>query len=212
MPSRKSSRVERPRPAWRSHGLLVAGVDEAGRGPLAGPVVAAAVMLDERQPIDGLADSKALTARRRDRLFDEIRAKALACCIAQASVEEIDRLNILNATLLAMQRAVAGLRLVPRHVLVDGNRLPALPMPAQALVKGDARVAEIAAASILAKVHRDRLCAELDAQFPDYRFGTHKGYPTAEHLAVLAALGPCAAHRLSYAPVRAALARREAGQ
>jgi ribonuclease HII len=189
---------------WFAPGL-VAGVDEAGRGPLAGPVVAAAVILDDRQPIAGLADSKQLSARRRERLFDEIRAKALACCIAQASVEEIDRLNILQATMLAMRRAVDGLRLPPSKVLVDGNRLPVLKVPGEAIVKGDATVAVISAASILAKVHRDRLCAELHAQHPQYGFATHKGYPTAEHLAALRLHGACAAHRSSYAPVRAVL-------
>ena len=189
---------------WSGHGLM-AGVDEAGRGPLAGPVVAAAVILDDLQPIQGLADSKALSARRREQLFDEIRAKALACCIAQASVEEIDRLNILQATLLAMQRAVAGLRLCPRHVLVDGNRLPLLAMPAEAIVKGDAKVAAISAASILAKVHRDQLCQSLHEAWPAYNFARHKGYPTADHLAALRAHGACPAHRRSYGPVRAVL-------
>jgi ribonuclease HII len=183
----------------------VAGVDEAGRGPLAGPVVAAAVMLDDLQPIQGLADSKTLSPRRREKLFDEIRAKALCVCIAEASVEEIDSLNILQATLLAMRRAVEGLRLVPRLVLVDGNQLPALKMPAEAIVKGDAQVAAIAAASILAKVHRDRRCAELHASWPDYGFDGHKGYPTAAHLAALRQHGACPAHRRSYAPVRAVL-------
>lgn len=183
---------------------LMAGVDEAGRGPLAGPVVAAAVILDELQPIDGLGDSKALTARRRERLFDEIRAKALACCIAEASVEEIDRLNILHATMLAMRRAVEGLRLRPARVLVDGNRIPTLRIPAEAIVKGDAKVAAISAASILAKVHRDRLCAELHALHPGYGFDVHKGYPTAAHLDALSRLGPCEQHRRSYAPVRRA--------
>ena len=190
--------------SWTGHGLM-AGVDEAGRGPLAGPVVAAAVILDDLKPIQGLADSKALSARRRERLFDEIRGKALACCIAEATVEEIDRLNILQATLLAMQRAVAGLRLLPRHVLVDGNRLPLLPMAAEAIVKGDAKVPAISAASILAKVHRDQLCQGLHQAWPAYDFARHKGYPTANHLAALRAHGPCPALRLSYAPVRAAL-------
>jgi len=185
---------------------LTAGVDEAGRGPLAGPVVAAAVILDELQPIAGLADSKTLSARKRERLFDEIRAKALACCIAEASVEEIDRLDILQATLLAMQRAVAGLRLPPRQVLVDGNRLPLLVVPAQAVVQGDRLVPSISAASILAKVHRDRLCLALHDAHPAYNFAAHKGYPTAEHLAALQQHGACAAHRRSYAPVRAVLA------
>lgn len=185
--------------------MLMAGVDEAGRGPLAGPVVAAAVILDELKPIKGLADSKLLSPRRRERLFDEICAKSLTCCIAQASVEEIDRLNILQATLLAMQRAVQGLRLTPRLVLVDGNRLPALSMPAEAIIKGDVKVAAISAASILAKVHRDRLCLELHARHPEYAFDKHKGYPTPEHLKALALHGACKAHRSTYAPVRAAL-------
>ncbi len=189
---------------WSGPGLL-AGVDEAGRGPLAGPVLAAAVILDERAPVAGLDDSKALSARQRERLFDEIRAKALALCIAQASVEEIDRLNILQATMLAMQRAVQGLRLPPRRVLVDGNRLPALTVPAAAVVGGDARVPAISAASILAKVARDRLCADLHAAWPQYGFDGHKGYPTAAHLAALRAHGPCPAHRRSFAPVRALL-------
>lgn len=188
---------------WTVPGL-VAGVDEAGRGPLAGPVVAAAVILDDQAPIAGLADSKALTALRRERLYDEIHAKALALCIAEASVEEIDRLNILQATLLAMKRAVEGLRLTPRQVLVDGNRLPVLKVPATAIVKGDATVPAISAASILAKVHRDRQCAELHAQWPAYGFDGHKGYPTEAHLAALRAHGPCPAHRRSFGPVRAA--------
>ena len=205
MPSRKSSRIDFP-PArqaslvWDIAGL-VAGVDEAGRGPLAGPVVAAAVILDDLRPIQGLNDSKKLTPLRREKLYDEIRAKALCCSIAQASVEEIDRLNILQATLLAMRRAVEGLRLKPCKVLVDGNRLPVLPMRAEAIVKGDARVAEISAASILAKVHRDQLCAALDAQYPAYGFAKHKGYGTAEHLAALALHGPCPEHRISFRPV-----------
>ena len=180
-------------------------MDEAGRGPLAGPVVAAAVILDDLHPIAGLADSKVLTARRRERLFDEIRAKALCVCIAEASVEEIDRLNILQATLLAMRRAVEGLRLLPQQVLVDGNQLPRLKVPAEAIVKGDATVPAISAASILAKVQRDRLCADLHAQYPAYGFDGHKGYPTPEHLAALRAHGACPAHRRSYAPVRLAL-------
>jgi len=184
---------------------LIAGVDEAGRGPLAGPVVAAAVILDELHPIAGLADSKVLTERRRERLFDEIRAKALACCIAEASVEEIDRLNILHATLLAMKRAVEGLRLPPHKVLVDGNRLPVLKVPGEAIVKGDATVPAISAASILAKVHRDRLCLALHAQHPQYGFDVHKGYPTAAHLAALRQHGACPQHRRSYAPVRAVI-------
>ncbi len=187
--------------AWPMPQGLVAGVDEAGRGPLAGPVVAAAVILDERQPIAGLADSKKLTALRRERLFDEIRAKALCCSIAQASVEEIDRLNILQATLLAMRRAVQGLRLKPGLVLVDGNRLPVLDIPAEAIVKGDALVPAISAASILAKVHRDRWCAEVHAQYPEYGFDAHKGYGTAAHLQALRAHGASPLHRRSFAPV-----------
>ena len=193
---------------WRTV-ALVAGVDEAGRGPLAGPVVAAAVILDELKPIKHLGDSKVISPRRRERLFDEIRAQALACCIAEASVEEIDRLNILQATLLAMQRAVAGLRLAPRLVLVDGNRLPVLGMPAEAIVKGDARVPAISAASILAKVYRDRLCEALHEAHPAYGFARHKGYPTADHLAALQAHGACVAHRRSFAPVRAVLGGHE---
>ena len=205
MQSRKSSALaEKLGLQWSGHGLM-AGVDEAGRGPLAGPVVAAAVILDDLKPIKGLADSKALSARRREQLFDEIRAKALACCIGEATVEEIDRLNILQATLLAMQRAVAGLRLCPKHVLVDGNRLPQLTMVAEAIVKGDAKVPAISAASILAKVHRDQLCQGLHEAWPAYNFARHKGYPTAEHLAALRAHGACPAHRRSYGPVRAVL-------
>lgn len=180
---------------------LVAGVDEAGRGPLAGPVVAAAVILDDLQPIKGLADSKKLTAPRREQLFDEIRAKALCFCIAEASVEEIDRLNILQATLLAMRRAVEGLRLKPVRVLVDGNRLPVLDVLAEAIVRGDATVPAISAASILAKVHRDRWCVELDQQYPQYGFAGHKGYGTAEHLAALRAHGACVQHRKTFRPV-----------
>lgn len=189
---------------WHAPGL-VAGVDEAGRGPLAGPVVAAAVILDDLRPIAGLADSKKLSPTRRDRLYDEIHAKALCFCIAEASVEEIDRLNILQATLLAMRRAVAGLRLKPVLALVDGNQLPRLDVPAEAIVKGDARVAAISAASILAKVHRDRWCAELDQRYPQYGFAGHKGYGTAAHLTALRAHGACPEHRRSFAPVAATL-------
>lgn len=185
---------------------LIAGVDEAGRGPLAGPVVAAAVILDDLQTIKGLADSKVLTPLRRERLFDEIRARALCCCIAEASVAEIDALNILQATLLAMRRAVEGLRLKPAKVLVDGNRLPVLKMPAEAIVKGDAKVKAISAASILAKVHRDRLCQRLHEEHPQYGFDGHKGYPTPEHLAALRAHGACLHHRRSFGPVRDVIA------
>lgn len=209
MRSRSSSRRDAVSPRrWRALLArqeclgLVAGVDEAGRGPLAGPVVAAAVILDELQPIAGLADSKRIGPVTRERLYDEIRARALACCIAEAGVAEIDGLNILQATLLAMRRAVDGLRLRPRQVLVDGNRAPSLPMPVRAIVQGDARVAAISAASILAKVHRDRLCGALDQRYPQYGFAAHKGYPTPEHLRALRAFGPCAEHRMSFAPVR----------
>jgi ribonuclease HII len=203
MRSRRSSAAEAPQLGLRFDAPgLVAGVDEAGRGPLAGPVVAAAVILDELQPIRGLGDSKVLSPRTRERLFDEIRAKALACCIAAATVEEIDRLNILEATMLAMRRAVEGLRLRPAKVLVDGNRLPRLAVTAEAIVKGDALVAAISAASILAKVHRDRLCLELHAAHPEYGFDAHKGYPTPEHLDALRRHGPCPQHRRSFAPVR----------
>ena len=204
MRSRKSLPHALPEQAaldWHAPQGLVAGVDEAGRGPLAGPVVVAAVVLDELQPIAGLADSKKLTALRRARLYDEIRAKALCCSIAEASVEEIDRFNILQATLLAMRRAVQGLRLRPALVLVDGNRLPVLDVPAEAIVQGDARVAAISAASILAKVHRDRWCAQVHAQYPQYGFDAHKGYGTAAHLQALRAHGACPLHRRSFAPV-----------
>jgi ribonuclease HII len=184
---------------------LIAGVDEAGRGPLAGPVVAAAVILDELKPIKGLNDSKVLTARARDRLFDEIHAKALCFCIAQASVEEIDQLNILHATMLAMRRAVEGLRLRPHKVLVDGNRIPTLRIAAEAIVKGDAKIKAISAASILAKVHRDRLCLQLHELHPQYGFDGHKGYPTPAHLSALREHGACPEHRRSFAPVREVL-------
>jgi ribonuclease HII len=209
MPSKKSSKAnplvsEQTAFVWDLPGLM-AGVDEAGRGPLAGPVVAAAVILDELHPIKGLNDSKKLSAKQRDKLYDEIRAKALCCSIAQASVEEIDRLNILQATMLAMKRAVEGLRLKPAKVLVDGNRLPTLDVLAEAIVKGDATVPAISAASILAKVTRDRWCAELDAQHPEYGFASHKGYGTAEHLAALQAHGACPQHRKTFAPVTAVL-------
>ena len=203
MPSRKSFKLEQLGLGWDQPGL-VAGVDEAGRGPLAGPVVAAAVILDELAPVKGLADSKVLSPRRRELLFDQIRAQALCFSIASASVEEIDRLNILQATLLAMRRAVEGLRLLPHRVVVDGNRVPLLPMTVAAVIKGDSKVAAISAASILAKVQRDRWCADLHDQFPHYGFAAHKGYPTAEHLAALQRHGPCAEHRRSFAPVRAA--------
>ncbi len=201
MPSKPSLR-RLPRELGPLGPGLLAGVDEAGRGPLAGPVVAAAVMLDDRAPIRGLNDSKKLGARSRDRLYDEILAKALCCRIATASVEEIDALNILQATLLAMRRAVQGLRLRPHLVLVDGNRAPVLHVPVRTIVKGDGKVQCIAAASILAKVHRDRLCAELHERHPNYGFDGHKGYATPAHLAALREHGPCPEHRRSFAPVR----------
>ena len=200
MPSRKFLKAEQTALSWDTPGLM-AGVDEAGRGPLAGPVVAAAVILDDLNPIKGLADSKKLTALRRERLYDEIRAKALCCSIALATAEEIDSLNILQATMLAMRRAVEGLRLKPHKVLVDGNQLPRLVMLAEAIVKGDALVPCISAASILAKVYRDRWCAEFHLEYPQYGFAGHKGYGTAEHLAALRTHGACPQHRRSFAPV-----------
>ncbi|MDO9234559.1 MAG: ribonuclease HII [Aquabacterium sp.] len=184
---------------------LLAGVDEAGRGPLAGPVVAAAVILDDLQPIAGLADSKKLTARQRERLYDEIRAKALCFCIAEASTQEIDDINILQATMLAMRRAVEGLRLKPAMVQVDGNRIPLLTVPAEAIVKGDAKVQAISAASILAKVHRDRLCQQLHERYPEYGFDVHKGYPTAAHVAALKRHGASPVHRRTFGPVKLVL-------
>lgn len=181
---------------------LLAGVDEVGRGPLAGDVVAAAVILDPARPIPGLADSKALSEKRREALYPLIVEGARAFHVARATVEEIDRLNILKATLLAMTRAVAGLGIEPEFVAVDGNRLPPWRYPALAIVKGDSKVAAISAAAILAKVTRDREMAALDALYPGYGFAAHKGYGTPDHLAALAALGPCAIHRRSFRPVR----------
>lgn len=204
MPLKKSFPAEQQSLQFEVSGLM-AGVDEAGRGPLAGPVVAAAVILDDQNPIRGLNDSKQLSARRREALFDEIRARSLCCAIAEASVEEIDALNILQATMLAMKRAVEALRLPPKLVLVDGNRLPALAVRAEAVVKGDALVPAISAASILAKVHRDRVCAELHLRYPAYGFDQHKGYGTAQHLAALQAHGPSACHRMTFAPVARSL-------
>jgi ribonuclease HII len=182
--------------------ILTAGVDEAGRGPLAGPVCAAAVILDPARPIAGLDDSKRLTARRREALESEIQERALAWAVAWASAAEIDSLNILKASLLAMSRAVAALTPEPARVLVDGNRLPELACPAQAIVGGDGLVAAIGAASILAKVARDRHLCELDARYPGYGFAVHKGYPTRAHREALVRLGPCPEHRRSFAPVR----------
>ncbi len=186
---------------------LVCGVDEAGRGPLAGAVFAAAVILDPAQPIDGLADSKTLSAKRRERLAAEIYQRALACCVAVASVEEIDRLNILQASLLAMKRAVEGLSVAPQAMLVDGLYLPKVVLPGRAVVEGDRLHAEISAASILAKTARDAEMCKLDSEFPQYGFARHKGYGTREHLEVLRRIGPCALHRRSFAPVHAAAAQ-----
>ena len=202
MPSKKLSQPEQKKLAWDPVGLM-AGVDEAGRGPLAGPVVAAAVILDDSRRIRGLADSKVLTPLQRDKLYDQIREKALCCSVAQATVEEIDQLNILHATMLAMKRAVEGLRLKPVKVLVDGNRLPMIDVLAEAIIGGDARIKSISAASILAKVHRDRLCQVLDQEFPHYGFAAHKGYGTPEHLAALRLHGACRHHRRFFGPVAA---------
>lgn len=189
---------------------LTAGVDEVGRGPLCGDVVAAAVILNPGQPISGLNDSKKLTEKRREKLYDEIREKALAFSIARATVEEIDQINILHASMLAMHRAVDGLSVTPEMVLVDGNRLPRWPYRAEAIVKGDSRVEAIAAASILAKVCRDREMQELDKVYPGYGLAGHKGYPTKVHLQALNELGVTPIHRRSYAPVRAIIERAEA--
>ena len=180
---------------------LVCGVDEAGRGPLAGPVVAAAVILDPARPIAGLNDSKKLSAKRREALAIEIREKALAWAVAEASVEEIDRINILQASLLAMRRAVEALSTRPEHALIDGNRCPALPCTAEAIIGGDGKVASIAAASILAKTVRDAGMLELHAVYPQYGFDRHMGYPTAVHLTALREHGVTPVHRRSYAPV-----------
>ncbi|BCU07607.1 ribonuclease HII [Allochromatium tepidum] len=179
----------------------IAGVDEAGRGPLAGPVCAAAVILDPARPIAGIGDSKKLSPARRERLEPLIREQALAWSVAWAGTEEIDRLNILQATMLAMRRAVESLRIRPSKVLIDGNRCPELDIAAEAVIGGDGSVPVIGAASILAKVARDRFMVELDAECPGYGFAKHKGYPTREHLEALARLGPCRRHRLSFAPL-----------
>jgi ribonuclease HII len=188
---------------WR--GRLVCGADEAGRGPLAGPVVAAAVILDPGRPIDGLRDSKQLAPARREALARAIRGRATAWAVAEASVQEVDRLNVLQASLLAMRRAIELLDPAAEIALIDGNRLPRLRIEARAIVGGDALEPAISAASILAKQHRDRLMAELDRVFPGYGFAEHAGYPTPRHLERLRELGPCAAHRRSFAPVRALL-------
>lgn len=186
----------------------VAGVDEAGRGPLAGPVVAGAVILDPHNPIDGLQDSKRLTAARREVLYVEIQEKALAWAVASADVGEIDRINILQATMLAMQRAVEALQPAAQHALIDGNRCPVLACPAQAIVKGDSRVAAISAASIMAKVTRDREMLSLDLQYPGYGLAQHKGYPSKAHIEALENLGVTPIHRLTYAPVRRVMERQ----
>jgi ribonuclease HII len=186
----------------------MAGVDEVGRGPLAGPVVAAAVILPEKVMIRGLNDSKLLQPEERERLDREIRRRALCCSVAEASVEEIDRFNILRAALLAMRRAVEGLAQQPCIVLVDGNQRPELGMPVRTVIGGDARVRAISAASIIAKVHRDRLLVALHAEPPQYGFDGHKGYSTPEHLAALREHGACRHHRRSFAPVREALERQ----
>jgi ribonuclease HII len=191
-----------------NHPALIAGVDEAGRGPLAGPVVAAAVILSPDHPIAGLADSKALSPSRREALAEEIRRQAMCWAIGLAEAEEIDRVNILQASLLAMQRAVAALTSRPEKVLVDGNQCPRLACPVEAIVKGDATVASISAASILAKVHRDRLMLDLDARYPLYGFRRHKGYPTADHLRALTDHGVSPIHRRSFSPVAMALKNR----
>ncbi|WP_116137322.1 ribonuclease HII [Trinickia diaoshuihuensis] len=190
---------------------IVCGVDEAGRGPLAGPVVAAAVILDPKRRIRGLDDSKALSAKKREALYEKIVERSLSYCVASASVEEIDRLNILHATMLAMKRAVEGLALTPTLARIDGNRCPELSVRSEAVIGGDALVPAISAASILAKVTRDRMLLELHTQFPVYGFDAHVGYGTPQHLAALAAHGPCEHHRRSFAPVREAFARLGAG-
>lgn len=185
---------------------IICGVDEAGRGPLAGPVMAAAVILDPARPIAGLDDSKALSAKAREALYDLIVERSLAWCVASASVEEIDSLNILHATMLAMRRAVEGLSVTPTLAKIDGNRCPVLPVRSEAVIGGDALVPSISAASIIAKVTRDRLLLELHEAFPVYGFDAHAGYGTAQHLAALRAHGPCVHHRRSFAPVRDAYA------
>jgi len=181
---------------------LIAGVDEAGRGPLAGPVVAAAVILDPERPIDGLADSKTLSEKKRLALYQIIQEKSLAWSVAEADVREIDQLNILQATLLAMQRAVNKLSVQPHRVLIDGNRLPVLSIPAQAIVQGDRNIPSISAASIIAKVHRDQVMHAYAKEFPDFTFDLHKGYGTKQHLAELAQFGPLSIHRRSFRPVK----------
>ncbi len=186
---------------------LIAGVDEVGRGPLAGPVVAAAVILDPDNPIDGLADSKKLTKKQREQLYDEIKSKALAWSIARAEVTEIDELNILQASLVAMSRAVEALSISPEHVLVDGNKLPEINCSAEAIIKGDEKIPAISAASIIAKVARDREMDDMDIEYPGYGFSKHSGYPTKIHLQALQELGVTPIHRRSFGPVRRQLER-----
>ncbi len=180
---------------------MAAGVDEAGRGPLAGPVMAASVILDPKRPIKGLADSKKLSEKKREHLYSQIIEKAVSYCVAQASIEEIDELNILHATMLAMQRAVDGMSVVPTRVWVDGNRVPKLKVPAVAVIKGDSLIDCISAASILAKVSRDKWCIEIDQVYPNYGFAVHKGYGTALHMKALQEHGATPFHRRSFAPV-----------
>ncbi len=181
---------------------LIAGVDEAGRGPLVGAVVASAVILDENNPVDGLNDSKKLTAAKREKLAEEIKLRAKAWAVASVEPAEIDRINILQASLLAMKQSVEALQITPDIALIDGNKTPQLACRTEAIVKGDARVAAISAASILAKVERDRQMAELHQQYPQYEFDRHKGYPTKAHMALLEAHGPCPEHRRSFGPVK----------
>ncbi|MGM0615744.1 MAG: ribonuclease HII [Pseudomonadota bacterium] len=211
MASPKQQSPRKAAPEWPPieiayQGGFLAGVDEVGRGPLVGSVVAAAVILDPQRPIEGLVDSKKLTAHRRAALDGKIRARALAFCVAQASAGEVDQLNIYHATHLAMRRAIDGLSPAAEYLLVDGNRLPGHALPGQAVVKGDARHPAIAAASIIAKVARDAQMQALHERYPEYGFDRHKGYPTRQHLAALEAYGPLAEHRRSFAPVQRQLA------
>ncbi|HEC28046.1 MAG TPA: ribonuclease HII [Gammaproteobacteria bacterium] len=186
----------------REYPLLTAGVDEVGRGPLAGPVVAAAVILDPEKPIEGLADSKKLSEKKREYLYPLIRECAICYCVAEASVEEIDEINILQASLLAMRRAIEGLEITPEFVLVDGNKPPDIPIPLETIIKGDSLIASISAASILAKVERDRMMVEYHKQYPEFSFHKHKAYGSRQHMAELAMYGPLAVHRKTFAPVR----------
>ncbi len=191
-------------------GGRIAGVDEAGRGPLAGPVIAGAVILDPDKPIEGLRDSKRLSAARRDELFEQIRERALAWAVGRADVEEIDRINILQATMLAMSRAVEALQPYADHALIDGNRCPDLSCTSQAIIKGDSKVPAISAASIMAKVTRDREMLDLDMRYPGYGLAQHKGYPSKAHIEALESLGVTPVHRRSYAPVRRIIERGDA--